>query len=323
MNKMKKIIFITTLILLHFAAKAQLTEEAIFTHYHLNPALINPGAFGANGNQVFLNIRSGWTGFPGAPITYAVSGSGTVGNVLTVGGSVMAENIAALTNQRFQGGLGGRFKITEDFTISAGLTGEISQRGISSAILDDEFYQPGDAIVEGNINNSRFFDATFGVFAKFGSTYAGVSLPNLVTAKLSDIRLATDTSTNQLSFMNSLTAQLGHEFFINDNLQIEPSLFFLKMENVPMRIDANVLVKFLEEKFTLGVSFRHMQTAFDKGLTAHGAGLLGFKVSAFRIYYAYDVSFMKFQEYSGGGHEVTIGFDFGEQTGTKARIPNF
>ncbi|NJK82661.1 MAG: hypothetical protein HC912_01455 [Saprospiraceae bacterium] len=41
--------------------------------------MINPGAFGANGNQVFLNIRSGWTGFPGAPITYAISGSGTVG----------------------------------------------------------------------------------------------------------------------------------------------------------------------------------------------------------------------------------------------------
>lgn len=323
MNNMKKTFFTIIIALLHFATKAQLTEEAIFTHYHVNPALVNPGAYGANGNQVFLNIRSAWTGFPGAPITYAVSGSGRIGNVLTVGGSVMAENIAALTNQRFQGGLGGRFKITDDFTISAGLTGEISQRGVSGGILDNEFYQPGDPIVEGNIDRSRFFDATFGVFAQLGSTYAGVSLPNLVTAKLSDIRLATDTSTNQLSFMSSLTAQLGHEFFINDNLQIEPSLFFLKMENVPLRIDANLLVKFLEEAFTIGVSFRHMQTAFDDGLTAHGAGLLGFKVSTFRIYYAYDVSFMKFQEYNGGGHEVTIGFNFGGQTGSKARIPNF
>ncbi|NJK82660.1 MAG: type IX secretion system membrane protein PorP/SprF, partial [Saprospiraceae bacterium] len=108
----------------------------------------------------------------------------------------MAENVAALTSQRFQGGLGGRFKITDDLTVSAGLTGEISQRSISSTIFDDEFYQPGDLIVEGNNDGSRFFDATFGVFAQLGSTYAGVSLPNLVTAKLSDIRLATDSSTN-------------------------------------------------------------------------------------------------------------------------------
>ncbi len=320
---MKKIILILCIALAHFSLKAQLTEEAVFTHYNLNPSLINPGAYGFNGgSQAFMNIRSGWTGFPGSPKTYALSYNGAIGDVMGVGASILSENVAALTNLRVQGGLSARFQISDDFTIAGGLTGEVSQRSISDAILQDDFYDQGDAIVEGNIDASRFFDASFGVFGQYGNTYAGVSLPNLVVAKLSDIKIASDSTENKLSFLKSYAATLGHEFVINDDLQIEPSVFFIKIENAPIRADINILAKFLEEKFTAGLSYRYMEATFDDTMGGHAGVLLGFKVAAFSLYYSYDVSFLKFQEYNGGGHEVTIGFDFKNNNGN-SRVSNF
>ena len=115
---------------------------------------------------------------------------------------------------------------------------------------------------------------------------------------------------------------VGHEFVVSEDLKIEPSIFFIKMEDVPLRADINVLAKFLEEKFIAGLSYRYMEATFDETMGGHAGVLLGFKIAAFQVYYSYDVSFLKFQEYNGGGHEVTIGFDF-KKGNSNSRTSNF
>ena len=61
----------------------------------------------------------------------------------------------------------------------------------------------------------------------------------------------------------------------------------------------------------------------DGKMGGNAALLLGVKVTAFKIYYAYDVSFLDFQQYNGGGHEVTIAFDFKGGSGARARRRRF
>ncbi|MEM0995404.1 MAG: PorP/SprF family type IX secretion system membrane protein, partial [Bacteroidota bacterium] len=197
---MKKILLLLTVLAASVQLKAQLTEEAIFTQYMVNHALINPAAIGFYENsQAFMNIRSSLQGVEGSPTTYAISYNGAAGDVLGLGANIFSENIGQLTNFRFQGGLGLRFKINDDIKVAGGLTAEISQRRISNSILDNDFYEPGDEVVEANVDGNRFFDAAFGLYASYKEkTYVGVSFPNMVVSKLNDISTTEDSTSTFL-----------------------------------------------------------------------------------------------------------------------------
>ena len=56
---MKNIILLVLFLFAFGAAQAQ--DQAIFTHYHISPILINPGATGfSEKNHLMMNIRSQW-----------------------------------------------------------------------------------------------------------------------------------------------------------------------------------------------------------------------------------------------------------------------
>lgn len=66
-------------------------------------------------------------------------------------------------------------------------------------------------------------------------------------------------------------------------------------------MDFNLKASFLKDQLIAGVSYR--------SLSAMGI-LLGTKLSAFRLYYSYDLSFQHFQKFNTGSHEVTVAFKF-------------
>ncbi|MEM1326232.1 MAG: PorP/SprF family type IX secretion system membrane protein [Bacteroidota bacterium] len=319
---MKKIVLLLLLGAVGFQLQAQLTEEAIFSHYVANHALVNPAAIGFNENsQAFMNIRRSAQNFPGSPTSYAISYNGAAGNVLGLGASIFSENIAQLTNFRFQGGVGLRFKVTDDIKVAGGLTVEISQRRLSNSILDNSFYEPGDQIVEANVEGTRYFDSSFGLYASYKeNTYAGISFPNMVVSKLNAISTA-DDSTN--TFLQSVSAIVGHKIAVSDDLTIEPSLMVLQLEDTPLRIDANLLAHFLGEQFSAGLAYRFLDAPLDGRMGGNAALLLGVKVTAFKIFYSYEVSFLDFQTYNNGSHEVTIAFDFKGGSDARARRRKF
>lgn len=319
---MKKILLLLAVLAASLHLKAQLTEEAIFTQYVVNHAMINPAAIGFYENsQAFMNIRKGAQNFPGSPTTYAISYNGAAGNVLGLGANILSENIGQLTNFRFQGGLGFRFKVNDDFKVAGGLSFEISQRRISNAVLDNEFYEPGDEIVEANVDGNRYFDSAFGLYASYKeNTYVGVSFPNMVISKLNDISSEDDSTS---TFLRSTSFLAGHKFKISDDLTIEPSAMAMKLDGVPLRVDLNVLAHFMEEQFTAGLTYRYLDAPFDQRMGGAAALLLGVKVTAFKLYYSYDVSFLDFQTYNGGSHEITIAFDFKGGEGARARRRRF
>ena len=75
---MKKIILLV-ISLSFFGLKIYAQEQSAFTHYQINPVIINPAAAGFSDDQrIFLHARNQWTGFPGAPKTYALSYDGPI-----------------------------------------------------------------------------------------------------------------------------------------------------------------------------------------------------------------------------------------------------
>ena len=60
---MKKLITIALVVIGFQWATAQ--DEAVFTHYHINPILINPAHAGFTElHHIQMNLRNQWAGFP-------------------------------------------------------------------------------------------------------------------------------------------------------------------------------------------------------------------------------------------------------------------
>lgn len=307
---MKKFLLLIVGLCSFFLSFSQTTEEAVFTHYTINPILINPALAGfSEAHQIQMNIRTSWTSFPGAPKTYAISYNGPVGNTLGLGLSVLSENVAALTNYRIQLNYGFRIPINDQIKLGAGLSTEFTSRRLSDSVPIEDMT---DEVVLANMDGIRYFDAAMGFYGTYNkNTFVGLSLPNMVLTRLNSI--ATDTLSN--SYFKSFIFQAGHNLELEDyNFALEPSIVLRKMENIPLQVDINLLAKFLEEKLITGLSYH-------AGLEGGVAGiLLGTKViSGFKLYYSYDVSFQQFQQYNGGSHEVTVAFDFSNEGGGDRR----
>jgi len=307
---MKKILLLSILCsLTYFSVLAQKTEEAVFTHYTINPVLINPALTGFHEeHRIQMNIRTAFTSAPGTPRTYAISYNGPVGNTLGLGMNILSENIGSFTNYRIQLNYGFRIPVSDVVKLGAGFSTEFTSSRLSDAIPFDE----PDPIIQSRIDGDRFFDAAMGIYGEFNeSTFVGLSLPNMVLTRLNQIETAEDSSST--SFFKSFIFHAGHELEIADyDMKIEPSVMLRSMETVPFQVDFNLLAKFLDEQFITGLSYR-------AGVGGAVGILLGTKVTAFKLYYSYDLSFGEFQPYNDGSHEVTVAFNFDKDGGNRRR----
>jgi len=317
---MKKLITVICLAFsLSFAYAQDLAQDAaIFTHYHINPILINPGYAGFSGvHHLQMNLRNQWTMFPGQPATYSVNYNGPFGKNIGLGVNVLSEDIAQIS--RFKAGLNYAFRVKlKDLQISAGLSADFQSINLANSIFDqpNPLYEPGDFIVEDAINGIRYFDAALGFFGEYQeSTYFGLSFPNMVRARLDGPIDPDGQSAGGSGLSDYYIFHFGHKLkFEEHGITINPSMMLRKIKDVPFQVDFNLLTGFVDDKLQAGVSYR-------SGVGGAVGLLLGTKIPPFAAYYSYDVSFQRFQRYNGGAHEVTVAFDFKNIIGKKSTSP--
>ncbi|MFK7981581.1 MAG: PorP/SprF family type IX secretion system membrane protein [Saprospiraceae bacterium] len=294
---MKKIIlFVISLSFISLTTYAQ--EKSAFTHYHINPALINPAASGASGNQqLFLHARNQWTGFPGAPKTYALSYDGPIGKTFGLGATIYSENISYMS--RFRAAVNYAFRYELDkLKIGFGFSTEFSQMKLDDAVLTDRNYTAGDLNIEDGINGINNFDASIGFYGMYNDqTFFGIAFPNIIMARLDgDSANGNDEPEGYYLF------NLGHRFKSHEyGFSLEPSILLRRSRGVPFQADINLKGYFLEDKLIGGLSYRTGSRS-DLGI------LVGSKFTNFAFHYTFDVSFQKFQQYSNGAHEITLSF---------------
>lgn len=291
-----------TLFLLLMAAAGLLRaqDEAIFTHTIVNPFLTNPGYTGMTGDhQINMHMRNSWAGFKNAPSSYAVSWNGPVADRLGLGVMFFTETAGVLSRYRGQVSYGYNFYASQDFKLGAGLSTEFHQERVPVSARDNSLYQSGDQIVEDRINGAQWFDASMGVYGDFRNTlFFGLSTANMVRARLNDF----DNNSFADEIFNYWMFQLGYRFDLKDqDVILEPSVFIRRARTSPLLVDLGFRASFLEQRLTAGLVYR-----------AGSGGILGLMVgtsiNTFRILYSYDVGFQRFQEYSSGSHEITLGF---------------
>lgn len=293
---MKKILLLLSIFCGLNTLSAQ--DAAIFSHYHINPILINPAAAGFDETQsIFGTFRASWSGFPDAPNTYGVFYNGPIGKIFGLGAGINAETAAQMTRTRGVLNYAFRFGIKEDIKISAGFSTEFQQIKVDNGVLG-ELYEPGDGLIEEAVNGRNQFDAGVGAFATYReNTFVGLAFTNLVSARLTDISGVTSGT-----FLSYYTFLLGHKFTVEGlSFTLEPSLMVRQIINNPQQFDFNIKAGFLEDQLIAGLSYRSL------GEGALGI-LLGTKISSLELFYTFDISFQEFQQFNSGSHEVTVAF---------------
>ena len=300
---MKKIILLITLLVWGLQTlRAQ--DPAIFNHYLVSPILINPSYAGFEESHVLMaNFRNQWTGFPGAPLTYGFNYNGPIGKTLGVGFNILGENIASISRLRFQLNYAFRYQIGENVKVGAGFSTEFSNLRLNNASLNNPFYEQGDQLIMAFNGGESVLDATLGFYATFSEqTFVGLSFPNLIVAKISDI----ETGDPEGAFFKFFIFNLGHRFRFDNGFSFEPSLMMRQIMDVPFNLDFNAKMGFLEDRFVAGLSYR-------TGVGGALGVLLGTEFEQFRFYYSYDLSFQQFQQYNSGAHELTVGLRLGKK----------
>lgn len=302
---MKKILLLISFFgILQFV---QAQDEAIFTHYHITPILINPAAAGFNDTyQVQFNGRAQWTGFADAPQTFGAMLNGPVGKTFGVGIGVSAETAAQLTRLKGQLNWAFRFKLSEFVKMSAGFSAVYQQFKLDNGVNLDQI-QLGDDVIDDYMQGISEFDASVGVFGSIrDNTRFGLAFANLISSRLDDVIASTDESALQ-----HYTLFLAHRFEIYDlNFSLEPSIMARKVKDAPSQVDINLKAAFLDEQLVTGLSYR--------SLGALGI-LLGAKLTNFHVYYSYDMSFQRFQKFNSGSHEISILLDLAKKSNVNQR----
>ncbi|MBI5914866.1 MAG: PorP/SprF family type IX secretion system membrane protein [Bacteroidetes bacterium] len=298
---MKKIILLIAAFVCILQAAWSQEQAAVFSHYHISPILISPAVAGFYENhQIQMNIRSQWTGFTDAPQSYGIGYNGPIGKTLGIGVGVMSENLGNMTNTRFQLNYAFRYEL-KNVKFAAGFSTEFITKRLAGSVLDNPLLStvPDETIMDA-IDGNKIFDASLGFWGTFKkNTFIGITFPNLVVTKIGEI----ETGKSEGAFKYSIL-HVGHEFDIEPyNFKLRPSLMVRKLKDTPLQVDFNMLGSFINDKLIAGVSVR-------TGLGGATGILLGTNIDVFRLYYSYDLTFQKVQQYNGGTHEITIAFSF-------------
>lgn len=297
---MNKSLLLLAVALVAGFGKINAQEQATYSQYQIFPVLINPALTGFNEkHEVLMNVRSQWSGFPGAPKGYTLMYNGPFGDNIGLGASLFNENIGSFARQRAALNFAFRYKLGAT-KIGMGFSTEFHRVGLAPGV-EKGIYDSGDALAEQYIDGVKIFDASAGIHGLYKEQlFVGLALPNMIRARL-------DAVPGEDANKSSGTAYIFNLGYIanvkNLNCKLIPSIALRKIYNVPYQVDLNFRGEFIDQKLMAGVTLR-------PSTGGSSAFMIGTKLKSLQFHYSYDVSFQRFQKYNTGSHELTLMFDF-------------
>lgn len=299
--KMKKVILsITAVFALSFSAKAQ--DEAIFSHYIINPMTANPAAAGFSDNiQIFGHYRSQWAGFDGAPKTYAITADLPVTEKVGIGGLLLSEKFGTIDRMRGQLNYAYRYS-GKGIKWGAGFSTEFHRSRIAPSVYDPNINpknETGDQLVAERLKGITFFDASFGAMALFDEKIlVSLTVPNLIRARVGgDV----DNVKTERTLFKQFILMGGYRLTKNQ-IVFEPSLQIRKVYQAPFEVDVNLKASVFDSKLVTALQIR-------PGNSGQVGILVGTKQPGFSLYYSYNSSLAEFKSYERTAHEVTLGIE--------------
>jgi type IX secretion system PorP/SprF family membrane protein len=300
-------------------------QDAQFSQYMFNGIYINP-AYAGYREQLNLHsfYRNQWTGIDGAPKTFsfavdAIANNGNVGLAL----NVLSDKLGAQRTNMAFANYAYRLKLNADGSsrLAFGVGAGVLQSGIDGALLspnDPELTQPS------GFYSTIAPEARAGVYFANDKFYAGFSAGNLVSPFLDDSRYTNIPRPRPHYYLTA-----GLLLPLSTDVYLKPSFLVKEDRGGPTSLDLNTFLIF-NDRLWIGGSYRTSFKLFDKSylqnnLNPRSAGLAAiqlFPLSNLRIGYTYDFSLGALETYSGGTHEISIGFFFNRKN-IRMETPRF
>jgi type IX secretion system PorP/SprF family membrane protein len=326
---MKKIIFFIYYSICHFTFSQQIPQ---YSQFQRNQFMVNPSAAGIyDFVDITLGGRWQWLGVDDAPRTsyLAVSvplnfkpkfynpGIRTSGGVYknpevktgqlkhTVGGQLLADQYGAFRKLSFSGTYALHLPISKKMNLSFGVKLGLS----SNNFLADKaqvlnvvnpaltYSDPTYTNFLTNQSSRQIMEIGSGLYLYGKGFFIGISAEQL-TRDLVVFGKGTANFNPQIHYQ----IISGYKIKTGDNWSITPSILAKYMSPAPVSIDVNLQADY-NEWLWFGLGYRHTDAVI---------GMLGMNISdRFKFGYSYDFSLSKFNNYSSGGHELTLGIMLG------------
>ena len=273
----------------------------LYSQYHQNPFIYNPGKTGEKEKlHAYVVYRKQWVDFEGAPETRAITLDGTVKDKIGLGAYIYSDFTDII--ERYGGSLSYAyyFKFAEDHKLAIGISAGLAEVRVNfnGVILDD----PIDKVVtDDNRQKALSFDGSAGINYWFKGLQLGFSVPQLIETKLK-YNLGNEQYRYQLARHYLITASYDIAF-VKDVFYFEPGVMFRTSKGKAFQVDVGGNFKFKEIAW-VGAMYR-----YDYALSVGGGVKVHDRVS---LGYAYDISMNNLKGYSGGTHEALIGIKFGK-----------
>jgi len=279
-----------------------------YTQYMINPFLLNPAV---SGTEDYTDIRAGyrkqWTGFDGSPRTMYLSAHGNIRKRLTtdanrsrhkkngfhgIGGIITSDAIGPTTTTTVSAAYSYHLRVSKKIFASVGLMGGFNQFSLDGAKL--QAANPSDALI-GGMSKIGMGDITLGAWIYSDKFYAGASMAQLAPSiTFSQTGQQTDYAlTKHYFIMAGYKIPLGYDFVL------VPSFCIKATTPAPMSFDINAKLRY-KDFIWAGVSYRNRDAV---------AGMAGVIINnMFDISYSYDYITSDIHKYTGGSHEIVIGY---------------
>jgi type IX secretion system PorP/SprF family membrane protein len=320
---MRRLLTLIILILSTGALFAQ--QDAQQSQYMFNGIYINPAYAGYKENLNFHSyFRSQWTGIEGAPKSMslavdAIANNGNVGLALQISN----DRLGAQTNLSAYANYAYRLRMNNEGTsrLALGFGVGVMQLGINNSLLNPNDPEPYLAT---GMQSTFVPDGRVGVFYSDDKYYAGLSADNLISQFINVRNRGFIAQPKPHYYLTG-----GALFPLSEDVLIKPSVLLKDDAGGPTSLDLNTFIMF-GQRLWIGGSYRTGVKLYNKSylqndlsrLNSFVAAMELFPLENLRVGYAYDISIGPLKGYSGGTHEISIGFYIKTQK-TRMLTPRF
>jgi len=298
-------------------------QIAQYSQYARNQSMLNPGATGVyDFFDATVGGRWQWAGFKNAPKTGYLAASAplrTKSRPRSVPSIRISDGIARnpeINTGRFKHAVGGiavmdsygafetiylagtyaiHLPVTKEYNLSFGTKIGISNNAllperakVLSGTVDNE-YQSYFA----NGNTRNIMDIGVGLYFYSKNLFVGIASDHLTK---DFVNFGHSDSYFERKMHFNLTA--GYKFNLTQNWTITPATLIKYMRPAPISFELTLLSEY-KEFIWFGMSYRNKDAV---------VGMFGFNVNRkFKIGYSFDYSVSRFNKFSSGGHELTLG----------------
>jgi type IX secretion system PorP/SprF family membrane protein len=279
-------------------------------HYSMfmyNKLLYNPAYAGSRDvASVNADYRDQWDGINGAPKTINVTVDAPIGSFMqpfrkvALGISFTNEKLGVENNNDIKAYYAYRIKLKKA-VVSFGLSGGVDIYTANYTQLN--LYQPNDPNFTADVKNAMLPNFGAGIYVSADNYYYGLSVPNLLqdTYDKKEVKVSSLVARQSRGYYLSA----GYVYTVNETIKLEPQFMFRFARDanyrLPYSCDFN-LSAIMYDRFMVGVSYRT-----DKSFE----GIIHIQATQkINIGYAYDYLLSGLNGYSGGTHELVIGYDF-------------